>query len=126
MNSIQKRWLYFECGQSVVRFTVFLCAATLVWATARALSYGFAFWAYLYSAWLAILFIVQITMLARVRLLPKTDARSLTKLFVPDFAISWQFAGIRRFGVVSAVWGLILSVGPMVQLVASVTKARAA
>jgi hypothetical protein len=107
MSSIQSRSLYLDCGGSVVRFTAFLCAATLAWATARALSYGFTFWAYLYSAWLTVLVVTQIKMLARVRIFPSTAARSIATLFIPDCVVSWEFTGIRRFAPALAVWGFL-------------------
>ncbi len=123
LTSRQKRSLYFECGQTAIRLSVVVSAATVVWVSAHALAYGFTFWFYLYSLWLLVLFMAQVAIIKDLKPYRRIAGRSFREIFqeliAPDFAISWQFTGIRRFATLSAVWGLILCLGPLAQLAAS-------
>lgn len=122
LNVGQKESLYFECGQAATRLTVVVSAATVVWVLAHALAYGFTFWAYLYSFCLLVLFTAQVIIVKGVKPYPRISARFLREMIAPDFAISWPVSGVGRFATLTAIWGPILSLGPLAQFVGALGK----
>ncbi len=125
LNSQQRKLLYFECCQAAIRFSMVVSAATAIWVFGHALDYGFTFWSYLYSVWLALLFIMQTAVIKNLQLrfkFSKEFREFFGELLAPDFAILSEFTGIRKFATLSAVWVLILCPGPLAQLAASISK----
>jgi len=80
---------------------------------------------YLYSLWLIALFAAQVVMIKGLKPLAWINPNFFRELIAPDFAISWEFAGIRRFATVAVLWVLMISVGPLAQLAAAVAKSGA-
>ena len=112
----QRRSLYLECGRAATQFSLGVSAATVVWVSARALAYGFSFWAYLYSFCLLLVFAGEVVIITDAKF-PWISAQFLRQLIAPDFAIEWQVAA-----TLSAVWGLILGLGPMAHIVGASSK----
>jgi hypothetical protein len=124
LNSKQRKHLYFECCQVAIRASMVVSAATAIWVVGDTLAKGFTFWSYLYSVWLVLIYAAQVIIIKNLRLHPKLNKRTFRNFFreliVPDFAVSWQFTGIRRFATLLTVWGLIISPGPLAQLAAAI------
>lgn len=120
----QKNILYQECGRAATQFSLGVTVAIVIWVLARALAYGFTFWAYLYSLCLLVVFAGQIAIVTDARF-PWLSGRFLRQLIAPDFAVDWQFEGFRRFATLSPVWGLlglIVALGPLAQVVGALKR----
>lgn len=114
LSATEKESLYLECGQTATQFSLGVSAAIVIWVLARALAYGFTFWAYLYSFCLFVVFAGQVVIITDSRF-PWISAPFLRQLIAPNFAMEWQVAGIG---------GLILGLGPMAQIIGAVAGAR--
>jgi len=125
LDDKHRRLLYFECGRSAIRLSLMVTGTTVLWVVARALNYTPTFWVYLYSLWLIALFAAQVVMIKGLKPLAWINPNFFRELIAPDFAISWEFAGIRRFATVAVLWVLMISVGPLAQLAAAVAKSGA-
>lgn len=125
LSNKHKRALYFQSGQAAIRLSLMVTVATVVWVIARALNYTPTFWVYLYSVWLIMLFATQVVIIKGLKPLAWINTKFFRELIAPDFAISWEFTGIRRFATLTALWGLMLCVGPLAELAATLTKSRA-
>jgi len=124
LDDRHRRLLYFECGRSAVRLSLMVTVATVLWVVARALNYTPTFWVYLYSLWLIVLFATQVVIIKGLKPLAWINLNFFRELIAPDFAVSWEFAGIRRFATLAVLWGLMISVGPLAQLAAAVAKSQ--
>ena len=91
---------------------------------AHALNYTPTLWVYLYSIWLIALFATQVVISKGLKPLAWINGDFFRELVVPDFAICEEFAGFRRFATVVVLWGLMISVGPLVQLAAKFAKSQ--
>lgn len=118
----QRSDLSVECGRAATRLSLGVSVATAIWVAGRTLAYGFTFWAYLYSAWLLLLFGVQAAIIGGVVPFSPVKGRFLRQLLASTFEISWEPTRASRWATLSAVWALALCVGPVAQLTAYICR----
>jgi len=123
LNFKQRQQLYFECRHTAIRATIFISAATAIWAVGDTLAKGFTFWSYLYSVWLLLIYVAQVVIIRNLRLFPRRNEGTSPNFFreLIEFGVSWQFAGIRRYATALALFGSIISADLLPQLVASIS-----
>jgi hypothetical protein len=122
LNSKQRQQLYFECRHTAIRATIFISAATAIWAVGDTLAKGLTFWSYLYSVWLLLIYVAQVVIIRNLSLFPRRNKRTFQNFFweLTEFGVSWQFTGIRRYAAALALFVSIISADLLPQLVASI------
>lgn len=119
LNPKLRQQLYFKCCDAAIRSSIFISIATAFWVVGDTLAKGFTFWSYLYSVCLVLIYAAQVIIIRNLRLLPRHDEGEPQNFFRElIFGVCWQFPKSRRFAIVGVVWGLMLWLAPLSQLVA--------
>lgn len=119
LNVRQRRLLYLECSRAGTEFIVMVSLIAVLWVFARALAYGFGFWAYLYSLSLLLLFAAQVAIFTGTNLSEWLSGYFFRELITSGFVTDWPVTTVGRLAGLSLVWGPILGLGPLAQLIGS-------
>lgn len=115
----QRELLYLRCSELATRFMVMVSATALLWVCARALAYGFGFWAYLYSGGLLFLLAAQIGIFADVKPSHWVSVRFFRQVIASEFIVDWPVTHLGQLAGLVLIWGPILGLGPLARLVGS-------